>query len=212
MISVRIHGRGGQGVVTAAELLSVAAFREGRHAQAFPSFGSERTGAPVVAFCRIDDRTIRLREPIVAPDVVVVQDATLLHAVDVFQGLAADGWVLVNSGRTPAELGLGDLVARLPVGHVRTVPASELAMRHVGRPLPNAALLGALAGLTGIIGLDPVIAAIEERFSPAVAARNAAAARDACAAARRPADDSAVRAPSHALPILDQEPAHAQAD
>ena len=73
MFQVRIHGRGGQGVVTATELLSVAAFREGRHAQAFPSFGSERTGAPVVAFCRIDDRPIRLREPILAPDALIIR-------------------------------------------------------------------------------------------------------------------------------------------
>ena len=86
MFSVRIHGRGGQGVVTAAELLSVAAFDEGRHAQAFPTFGSERTGAPVVSFCRIDDRPIRLREPITHPDAVIVQDPTLLHQVNCSPG------------------------------------------------------------------------------------------------------------------------------
>ena len=89
MLQIRIHGRGGQGVVTAAEMLSIAAFEQGRHAQAFPSFGSERTGAPVVAFCRIDDHEIRLREPILAPDVLIIQDPTLLHQVDVFQGLQA---------------------------------------------------------------------------------------------------------------------------
>src|SRR5947209_19777545 len=86
MFQIRIHGRGGQGVVTAAELLSIAAFREGKHAQAFPSFGSERMGAPVSAFCRIDDREIRLREPIVAPDVIIIQDPTLLHSEDTFAG------------------------------------------------------------------------------------------------------------------------------
>jgi len=79
VFEVRIHGRGGQGVVTAAELLSVAAFLEGRHAQAFPSFGSERTGAPVISFCRIADRAIRTREPISAPDALIIVDATLLH-------------------------------------------------------------------------------------------------------------------------------------
>ncbi len=89
MFQIRIHGRGGQGVVTAAEMLSVAAFLEGRHAQAFPSFGSERTGAPVVAYCRLDDREIRLREPINEPDAIIIQDPTLLHQVDVFEGLAA---------------------------------------------------------------------------------------------------------------------------
>ena len=97
MFEVRIHGRGGQGVVTAAELLSVAAFGEGRHAQAFPSFGSERTGAPVVAFCRIDDAPIRTREPIGEPDALIVQDPTLLHQVAVFEGLRPDGYVLINS-------------------------------------------------------------------------------------------------------------------
>ena len=114
MLQIRIHGRGGQGVVTAAEMLSIAAFEQGRHAQAFPSFGSERTGAPVVAFCRIDDREIRLREPILAPDVLIVQDPTLLHQVDVFQGLKPDGYVLINSQRSFDELGLAEIAAALP--------------------------------------------------------------------------------------------------
>ena len=109
MFQVRIHGRGGQGVVTAAELLSVAAFDEGRHAQAFPSFGSERTGAPVVAFCRIDDPPIRTREPIAEPDAVIIQDPTLLHQVDVFGGLGRDGYILINTSRTLDELGLARL-------------------------------------------------------------------------------------------------------
>ena len=86
MFEVRIHGRGGQGVVTAAEMLSLAAFIEGRYAQAFPSFGSERMGAPVVSFCRIDDHEIRVREPVMEPDAVIIQDPTLLHQVDVFGG------------------------------------------------------------------------------------------------------------------------------
>ena len=93
MLQVRIHGRGGQGVVTAAELLALAAFDEGRYAQAFPSFGSERMGAPVVSFCRIDEREIRVREPVMAPDVLIVIDPTLLHQVDVFGGLAPEGFI-----------------------------------------------------------------------------------------------------------------------
>ena len=88
MLQVRIHGRGGQGVVSGAEVLAVAAFLEGRHAQAFPSFGSERMGAPVMAFCRIDDRPIRLREPVMEPDALIVQDSTLLHQVDLFTAFA----------------------------------------------------------------------------------------------------------------------------
>src|SRR6187549_550028 len=97
MFQVRIHGRGGQGVVSAAELLAIAAFLEGRHAQAFPSFGSERTGAPVVAFCRIDDAEIRLREPVANPDALIIQDATLLHQVDLFAGVPPSAYVLINS-------------------------------------------------------------------------------------------------------------------
>ena len=128
MFSVRIHGRGGQGAVTGAELLSVAGFNEGRHAQAFPTFGSERTGAPVVAFCRLDDRAIRLREPIIDPDAVIVQDATLLHQVNLLGGLSETGYLLVNTSRTFDDLGLGDFAASLPPGHAVTVPATELAL------------------------------------------------------------------------------------
>jgi pyruvate ferredoxin oxidoreductase gamma subunit len=179
MFSVRIHGRGGQGVVTAAELLSFAAFAGGLEAQAFPSFGSERMGAPVIAFCRVDDRPIRLREPIAEPDAVVVQDATLLHHVDVFGGLADDGYVLINSEHSIDDLGLGELRERLQSGRIITVPASELARTHLGRPIPNAALLGALAALTGLVSLEHLQSAISERFSAVPAKANNAAALDA---------------------------------
>ena len=179
MFQVRIHGRGGQGVVTAAELLSVAAFDEGRHAQAFPSFGSERMGAPVVAFCRIDDREIRLREPVTDPDALIIQDPTLLHQVDLFSGLSPQGYVLLNSSRGFDELGLADFIARFPSGHACTVPATEIALAHVGRPLPNAALLGAFAALAGELALDSVTAAIRERFSGRTGEKNAAAASEA---------------------------------
>lgn len=179
MFQVRIHGRGGQGVVTAAELLSVAAFAEGRHAQAFPSFGSERTGAPVVSFCRISDRPVRSREPVSKPDALVVQDVTLIHVVDLFQGLGPQGYLVLNSSRPLAELGLQELQGRLEPQRVCTVPATELALAHTGRPLPNVALLGALAGLTGVVSLGAVMAAVVERFAGPLAAKNAEAARAA---------------------------------
>jgi pyruvate ferredoxin oxidoreductase gamma subunit len=179
MLQIRIHGRGGQGVVTAAEMLSVAAFEQGRHAQAFPSFGSERTGAPVVAFCRIDDREIRLREPIVAPDVLIVQDPTLLHQVDVFQGLQPDGFVLINSKRSFHALGLSDIEQRFRPERLTTVPATEIALRHLGRPLPNAVLLGGFAALSGLIALDAVAHAIRDRFTAKLADANIAAATEA---------------------------------
>ena len=154
MFQIRIHGRGGQGVVTAAELLSVAAFEEGSFAQAFPTFGSERTGAPVVSYCRIDDREIRVREPIGEPDALIVQDPTLLHQVDVFSGVAPDAYVLINTSGTVATLGIEDYAQRFPAGHILTVPATDLAREHLGRPLPNAALLGGFAALTGVVSLD----------------------------------------------------------
>lgn len=179
MFQVRIHGRGGQGVVTAAELLSMAAFREGHHAQAFPSFGSERTGAPVVAFCRFDDRPIRLREPILEPDALLIQDPTLLHQVDVFAGLVPDGYVLINTTRTLDELGLAEFLGRFRRDRIRTVAATELALKHVGRPVPNAALLAGFAATSGRISLDSVIAAIRDRFPAKVADANVAAAQEA---------------------------------
>jgi len=174
---VRFHGRGGQGVVTAAELLSVAAFSEGRHAQAFPSFGSERTGAPVVAFCRISGRAIRTREPIAHPDALVIQDPTLLHQVDVFGGVSDDGYVLINTTRSLAELGIGEFAERFRPERIRTVPAGEIAREHTGKPLPNAALLGAFAAQTGAVSIDSVVSAIHGRFAGALADCNAAAAR-----------------------------------
>jgi len=179
MLQIRIHGRGGQGVVTAAEMLSIAAFEQGRHAQAFPSFGSERTGAPVVAFCRIDEREIRLREPIIAPDVLIVQDPTLLHQVDVFQGLQPAGYVLINSKRSFHDLGLAEIEQRHQPDRLVTVPATEIALEHLGRPLPNAVLLGGFAALSGLVTLDAVAHSIRQTFSGKVAEANIAAAREA---------------------------------
>ncbi len=181
MFQIRIHGRGGQGVVSAAEMLSVAAFDEGHHAQAFPSFGSERMGAPVMAFCRIHDAEIRLREPVMQPDALIIQDPTLLHQVDLFSGLSQDGYILINSTRSFEELGIGDFVKAFAHDHRCSVPASELALKHVGRPLPNAALLGGFAAMTGRLTLDAVAQAIRERFPGKVGAANVLAAEAAYA-------------------------------
>lgn len=162
--------------MTAAELLSVAAFDAGLHAQAFPSFGSERTGAPVASFCRIDERPIRRREPIAEPDALIILDPTLLHQVDLFAGLRPDGRVLINTGSSSTELGLAEL------GHTATlitVPATEIAREHLGRSLPNVALLGGFAALEPIVSLEGVERAVADRFEETVAAGNAAAARAA---------------------------------
>ncbi|MDD4929131.1 MAG: 2-oxoacid:acceptor oxidoreductase family protein [Gallionella sp.] len=179
MFQIRVHGRGGQGVVTASEMLSVAAFEEGRHAQAFPSFGSERTGAPVVAFCRISDREIRLREPVVEPDAIIIQDPTLLHQIDVFAGLKPGGYVLLNSRHSIEELGLGDLAKNFDSTRFCTLPATELGLKHVGRPIPNVPLIAGFAALSGTIRLESVIMAINEKFKGKVADGNIAAATEA---------------------------------
>ena len=185
MLQVRMHGRGGQGVVSGAEMLSVAAFHEGRHAQAFPSFGSEHMGAPVMAFCRIDDRPIRLREPVMAPDVLVIQDATLLHQVDLFNGLSPDGYVLLNSRQGYEALGLGDLMRRMRPERLLALPATDIALEHVGRAVPNVPLLGAFAALTGIVHLDSVVAAIRGKFAGRLAETNVAAVHAAYEQTRR---------------------------
>jgi pyruvate ferredoxin oxidoreductase gamma subunit len=172
VFQIRIHGRGGQGVVTAAELLSVAAFLDGKHSQAFPSFGSERTGAPVVSFCRISTEKIRLREPIQEPDVILIQDPTLLHSVDVFAGAKHDGVLLINTKKTFTELGIDEFVKGKELSKNLIVPASEIAMKFIGRPLPNAALLGGLSAATGIVRIESVLNAIDERFPSKIAKAN----------------------------------------
>jgi pyruvate ferredoxin oxidoreductase gamma subunit len=166
MFQVRIHGRGGQGVVTAAEMLSVAAFLEGKHAQAFPSFGSERMGAPVVSFCRISDREIRLREPISNPDAVIIQDKTVIKHVNALNGVISNGYALINSAVDMVEeINKEDVT-------IKCVNATEIAMEHIGRPLPNTVLLGGFAALTKIVKIDSIVEAIKMKFSGAIAEKN----------------------------------------
>jgi len=179
VFQVRIHGRGGQGVVTAAELLSVAVFHDGLYAQAFPSFGSERMGAPVVAYCRISEHPIRSREPVMEPDALIIQDSTLLNSVDVFAGASAAAYILINTSRSFADLGLAEFLADRQSDRNLIVPASEIALRHVGRPMPNAALLGGFAAATGLVTLKSVLEAISERFPERIATANIAAAQEA---------------------------------
>jgi pyruvate ferredoxin oxidoreductase gamma subunit len=181
MFQIRIHGRGGQGVVTAAEILSIAAFKDGKYAQAFPSFGSERMGAPVMAFCRINEKEIRLREPVMQPDALIIQDPILLHQVELFAGLKPAGYVLINSTQSLEQLGIGEFLSALPEGHVWTIPATDIAMKYVGRPLPNAALIGGFAAMTGQLRLASVQAAIREKFSGSISELNTAAAAEAFA-------------------------------
>lgn len=169
MIEIRIHGRGGQGNVAAAELLSIAAFQDGKFSQAFPSFGAERVGAPVQAFVRIDDKKIRTREDVRHPDYLIVQDYNLISTVPVLEGLKPDGMILVNAEKAPEELML-DTTAT-----VETINATEIALEIIGRPIPNAIMIGAFCTVTGLISLDAVQEAIMGRFPGKVGENNVAA-------------------------------------
>lgn len=180
MREVRIHGRGGQGVVTAAEMLARAGFLAGHFAQAIPSFGSERTGAPVVSYCRFDDRPIRTREPVLRPQVVLIQDPTLLVSDHPFVGLAPRGLVVVNTEHTAQEVrdraGEDAQDARLAI-----VPALRIVLEHLGSPKPSAAMLGAYAAASDDITLEAVQQVFRQRFRGRVGEQNAAAAAEAFA-------------------------------
>ena len=188
MFQVRIHGRGGQGVTTAAELLAVAAFSEGQYAQVLAGLGPGRTGVPTVSFCRMDGEPIRTHEPVTGPDALIIQDPTLLAHPSLLAGLGTGSYLLVNSVRGLGELGLGAHVARMHAGRLLVVPGTQLALDHLGRPLPGAALLGGFAALTGQVRLDSLEVAIRERFTGPAADGNVAA---AAAAYRLAADDRA---------------------
>ncbi|MCG7852622.1 MAG: pyruvate ferredoxin oxidoreductase subunit gamma, partial [Methanosarcinaceae archaeon] len=169
MKEIRIHGRGGQGSVTAAELLAVAAFADGRFSQAFPAFGVERRGAPVQAFTRISDESIRLRSQVYEPDYVIVQDATLLEVVDVAGGIKDEGIILINTEFSPDKLELNTKAK------IMTVDATKVALDIIGRPIVNTVLLGAFAGATGEIRPESIENAVKKRFPGKVGEKNAEA-------------------------------------
>ncbi|OFV68440.1 MAG: pyruvate ferredoxin oxidoreductase, subunit gamma [Candidatus Syntrophoarchaeum caldarius] len=166
MKELRIHGRGGQGSVTAAELLAIAAFRDRKYSQAFPAFGAERRGAPVMAFLRIDDAPIRIKSQVYEPDYVMVQDASLIGVVDFMSGLKEGGILLINTPKSPEELGLDGNFT------VRTINATAIAKEMIGRPIVNTTMMGAFAGVTGAVSLHAVIHAVKERFSGAAGENN----------------------------------------
>ncbi len=180
MIEVRFHGRGGQGAITAAEILATAAFLDGKESQAFGSFGPERTGAPVMSFCRIDDKQIRLHQQVYEPDYVVVLDETLLSSVNVFDGVKKTGKAIFATKEQPAAF-----FAQANGIVVDTVDAYAIAKEKIGRPIVNTALLGAIARATGIVSMDSLKKAIQERFPKELAEKNIAAATacyDSCTA------------------------------
>jgi pyruvate ferredoxin oxidoreductase gamma subunit len=163
---IRIHGRGGQGSVTAAELIAVAAFEDKRFSQAFPAFGVERRGAPVMAFARIADQPIRIRSQIYEPDYVMVQDVTLLDVVNVASGLKASGKIIINTDKPKEQLKL-DTKAQ-----VITIDATTIAMEVLKRPIVNTTMLGAFCGATHEVSLESINEAIKERFSGDLGKKN----------------------------------------
>lgn len=168
MIEVRIHGRGGQGNVVAAYVLAAAGFAEGWHVQAFPAFGAERRGAPVVAFVRLADQPIKRRCQVMQPDALIIQDEALLHVAGITDGLKAGGPVLLNSTRASEEFD-GAVGERLV-----TLAATQMAQQYLGRPVPNTALLAAFLQLSQLLPVAALSQALTERFKGAVLERNQA--------------------------------------
>ena len=175
MIEIRFHGRGGQGAVTGANILAIAASKEGKDVQAFPYFGVERRGAPVTAFTKIDNRPVRIKSQIYEPDFVVVLDASLLKAVNVTQGLKNGGIVLINTDKKPENI-------KGVEGKIATVDATAIAIRHgLGSkeaPIVNTAILGAFAKASGVVKLESIVQSILQS-APAKKTENAEAAKEA---------------------------------
>jgi 2-oxoacid:acceptor oxidoreductase gamma subunit (pyruvate/2-ketoisovalerate family) len=177
MLEFRWHGRGGQGAWTASELLARTAIAEGKYIQSFPEFGPERMGAPVTAFTRISSEPLRLHCAVYDPDVVVVLDNTLLKTVPVTSGLNKDDDILIiNSAEEPSKLREQLNVTR---GKVWTVPATEIALRVLGAPITNTALLGAVAKATNIVTLEGIEKCVKARFKADLAEKNFAVIKEA---------------------------------
>ncbi|WP_148688374.1 MULTISPECIES: pyruvate ferredoxin oxidoreductase subunit gamma [unclassified Methanopyrus] len=167
MIEIRIHGRGGQGAVTAAEILAIAAKEDGKYSQAFPFFGVERRGAPVTAFARIDDEFIKIRSQIYEPDHVIVLDSSLLAVVDVTEGLSEDGLIVINSREESDEV-----AEEFEDFDVYVVDATQIALDELGIPIVNTAMVGAYLKASDVLTLDAVKEAIHARFSGEIAEKN----------------------------------------
>jgi pyruvate ferredoxin oxidoreductase gamma subunit len=170
MKEIRIHGRGGQGSLVLAQFMAIAALEDDKYGQAFPFLGGggERRGKPIMAFCRMSDKPIRIRSRIAEPDYVIVQDATIISELDVTEGLKTDGLVLVNTESELSKWGLEDT-------SFRVVPFSgeALARKILGRPIINTALLGAFAAVTSELTLDAAVSAVISKFPGELGIKNA---------------------------------------
>jgi len=158
MISIRVHGRGGQGNVTLAFLIAMAAFYDGKFSQSFPVFGVERKGSPVAAFVKLDDKFIRSRQQIYEPDYIIIQDPSLVKVADVLTGAKKSTVVIINSDKVPAKVCPGY------TGKVYCVPVLKIALKEIGKPIINTAMLGAFAKIFSLIKLDSAKKAIKENL------------------------------------------------
>jgi len=165
----RWHGRGGQGAWTASELLARAAIHEGKYIQSFPEFGPERMGAPVKAYTRISDEPIRLHCAVYNPNLAIVMDPTLLATVPVTEGLGETGILILNTPKDPKTM---KEELKMTKGNVWTVPATEIAMRVLGRAITNTAMLGVVTRATGVVEMESIEKAVHERFPEPLAEKN----------------------------------------
>jgi 2-oxoacid:acceptor oxidoreductase gamma subunit (pyruvate/2-ketoisovalerate family) len=170
MIEVRIHGRGGMGAVTSAELIATACFYDGKWAQAFPSFGVERRGSPVQAFCRINDKPIRVHEHVYEPDYVVVLDDSLVQSAGVFNGLKKNGVAVIASNKNASAF-----VPPQKTQKVFVVDAYKIAREITGKPIVNTVMVGAFARVSGLVSIQNLKKAVLERFSGEIGEKNARA-------------------------------------
>mgnify|MGYP000203283351 FL=1 len=171
LIEIRWHGRGGQGVWTASNILAMAAMLEGKHVQSFPTFGPERSGAPLMAFTRISDEPIEIHSMIYEPDIVVVLDPTLLGSVNVIEGLKKNGKIVINFEGRKEDVYRG-LSVKEGEYKVYTVPATKIAIEILGRAITNTAMIGALLKAEPIVSIENVEKAVKERFRGKLAEQN----------------------------------------
>ena len=171
-VEIRWHGRGGQGVWTASNILAEAAIREGKHAQSFPTFGPERMGAPIMAFTRISDDVIEVHSGVYEPDIVVVLDPTLLGTINVLEGLKKGGLLVLNYKSSNVEELTHLLGSELRNYKTYVVSATEIAVKILGRGITNTAMLGALVKASPIVKLDTIFDVVKERFRGPIAEKN----------------------------------------
>ena len=182
IIEVRWHGRGGQGSWTASEVLARTAIYEGKYIQSFPEFGPERMGAPVTAFTRISTKPIRIHCAVYEPDVVVVLDPTLLKTVPVTSGISENGVIIINSADEPAKV---RKTLKTEKGKLWTIPATQIALKILGMPITNTAMLGTVARATNLVALDSIQVTLKERFRPDLAEKNFAVIKEAYSEAKQ---------------------------